>query len=112
MFCLEFPFASTIQKRFSWGSLGLDSLEESLQVSCLIVEELDLISSFLLLTITSLVISLRDGFDFALELDHFVGLLLLLGFKLLDFLLEICLSMLSLQLFAHGESHRTEIQIG
>ena len=53
-------------------SLGLNVLEESLQVCCLVVEELDLICAFLLFSFSSLVVSLGDGFDFALELDNLV----------------------------------------
>lgn len=56
----------------SGSSLVLNVLEELLQVGCLVVEEFDLVLSLLLLTLSSFVVSLGDGLDLALELDHFV----------------------------------------
>ena len=53
-------------------SLRLDALEESLQVSSLVVEEFNFVGAFLLLTLTSLVVSLSDGLDLALQLNDLV----------------------------------------
>lgn len=107
--CICFDYSGE-ELRSGGCSLGLNGLEESLQVGGLVVEELDLIGSLLLLTFTSLIVSLGDGFDLALKLNHFVRLLLLFGLKLLDFLLKVGLTVLGLQLFAHGKCHRTLVE--
>ena len=69
---LEFKFASTIMGVIAWCSSGLDVLEESLQVSGLVAQELDLVGTLLLLYLATLIVPLSDGFDFALQLDHLV----------------------------------------
>ena len=53
-------------------SLGLNALEESLQVSSLVVEEFNFVGAFLLFTLAPLVVSLSDGLDLALQLNDLV----------------------------------------
>lgn len=76
----------------------------------LVVKEFELIRAFLLLVFTSLTGSRLDGLNLALELDHFVLLFLLLGFQLLNLLLQVSLAMLRLQLFPHREGHRALVE--
>ena len=63
---------ATKQLQRQRSSPALNLLEESLQVSGLVVEEFDLVSTLLLLHLASLIVSLSDSFDLALKLDNFV----------------------------------------
>ena len=56
----------------SMCSLGLNALEESLQVSSLVVEEFNFICAFLLFSLASLVVSLSNGLNLALQLNDLV----------------------------------------
>ena len=91
-------------------SLGLNLLEEALQVGGLVVEELNLFCALFGLNLATRGIARLNGLNLALQLDYFVGLLFLLGFELGDSLLEVSLAVLSLQLLAHGEGHRALIE--
>ena len=64
--------ATKLQLQHWQCSPALNLLEESLQVSGLVVEEFDLVSTLLLLHLASLIVSLSDSFDLALKLDNFV----------------------------------------
>ena len=73
----------------------------------LIVEELDLLGSLFGLDLAARFIFRLNGFDLALQLNHFVRLLLFLRIKLHDALFEVSLTVLCLQLLAHCECYRT-----
>ena len=87
------------------SSFLLNLLEEALQVGSLVVEELNLFLALLALDLAPRGIARLDGLDLALKLDHFVRLLLLLGLELNDALLKVSLTVLGLQLLAHGKGH-------
>jgi len=88
----------------------LDRSEELLEMIALVVEELEFVCALLLFIFASLTGPCLDSLNLALELDHFVLLFLLLGFQLLNLLLQVCLAMFRLQLLPHGESHRGLVQ--
>ena len=73
----------------------------------LVIEELNLFLAFLGLNLAARSIARLDSLNLALQLNHFVRLLLLLSFKLCDALLEVGLAVLSLELLAHGEGNGT-----
>ena len=87
------------------SSFLLNLLEEALQVGSLVVEELNLFLALLALDFAPRGIARLDGLDLALKLDHFVRLLLLLGLELSNALLKVSLTVLGLQLLAHGEGY-------
>ena len=69
------------------------------------LEELHLLLAFLLVDGASLLGTSLDGVDACLQLNHLVELRLLFVLKITDFLDQSVLTMLSLQLFAHGKSY-------
>jgi hypothetical protein len=91
-------------------SLLADLLEELGKMTLLILEELNLVLSLLGFNLLSLSISLLDGLDFRLQFRYFVFQLSLFMLELLDGLLEVSLSVLSLELLPHGEGHGGLIQ--
>ena len=95
------------RRKQRYRSLVLKLLEEALQMVGLIVEELDLLLTLLSLNLAARSIARLDSLNLALQLNHFVRLLLLLSFKLCDALLKVGLAVLSLELLAHGEGNRT-----
>ncbi len=87
----------------TWLADCLDELDE---MTLLVFEEVDFFLAALILDLESFAVALLDGLDLRLELDDLVFKLGLLGLELVDFTLELGLSMLGLELLAHGESHR------
>ena len=77
--------------------------EELSEMGLLVLKEFDFLFSLLSLNILSLSISLFNGLDFGLEFTDLVLKLSLFVFQLLYGPLEICLSVLSLELLPHGE---------
>ena len=75
----------------------------------LVVEELNLFLALLRFNLAFGGIARLDSLDLALQLNYFVGLFFLFGLELSDALLEVSLTVLSLELLAHGEGHRTTI---
>ena len=91
--------------------LGLaDCLDEFDEVLLLVAEELELLSASLLLDLLPLAVALLNGLDLGLELDDLVLELGLLSLEFLDFAFQVGLSVLSLQLFSHGEGDRGLIE--
>ena len=74
------------------------------------LEELNFLVTLLGLNLLSFSISLLDSLDLGLELGDFILKLGLFVFKLLDGLLKVCLSMLSLELLSHGEGNRALVK--
>ena len=71
----------------------------------LLLKEFDFILPFLSVIFSFLIDDGLDTLNLCLLLDNFLFLLLLAFFKLGTFFLKVSSSVLSLQLFAHGESN-------
>lgn len=76
----------------------------------LVLEELKLLLTLLILDFLALRVALFDSLDLCLQLNDFVLLLSLARFKVSNALLEVSLTVLSLELFAHGKCNRTLVE--
>jgi len=76
----------------------------------LVLEELKFLLALLILDFFALRVALFDSLDLCLQLDDFVLLLGLARFKVGNALLEVSLTVLGLELFAHGEGNRTLVK--
>lgn len=79
--------------------------KELLEVRLLVLEELNLLLALLGFDFLALDVALVNGVDFGLQFNNFVILFRAFGLELGNALLEVRLSVLSLQLLAHGEGH-------
>ena len=71
----------------------------------LVLEELKFFFALLRFNFLSFHIALVDCVDLSLQFNYFVILFCTFGLEFRNSLLEVRLAVLSLQLFAHGESH-------
>lgn len=79
--------------------------KELLEVRLLVLEELNLLLALLGFDFLALDVALVNGVDLSLQFNNFVILFCAFGLELGNALLEVRLSVLSLQLLAHGEGY-------
>jgi hypothetical protein len=69
----------------------------------LILEEFKLFFALLVLNLLAFGVALLNSLDLGLKLDHLVLLLGLASLKIGNTFFKVCLAVLSLELFTHGE---------
>lgn len=88
----------------------LDQVVELLEMALLKLQVLEFLFSLLRVDVLSLLTTLVDGLDFGFQLNDFVVLGSPALLELCDASIEVGLSVLGLQLFAHGEGYGGLVQ--